>query len=244
MTRAASLLSFILLAGMCQAQDTTGTVTTSRLHISVQGSADHAYRTLLQHERNVFTDMIMDTRDRSEVPRIGYTGSVMMGYGIGRLFGVEAGVGYALRGWEWDLSTLSFGDAIDPRRGFVYNTDDVLPRIRYEFRSVHVPVRATITLGKGRLRSISAAGLAADVLLSARSVTHVGNDRHTTDLEGFNTFDLAAIVSTGLAYAPCASGTIRIEPTLRHGLIDIRADDPIGARLWSVGLMLGYVHRL
>jgi hypothetical protein len=174
------------------------------------------------------------------MPRLGVTASIVAGLELSQRWALEAGVGYALHGWSWDISQLSFGDQIEPRRGFVYNTTDVINGIHKEFHYLNLPVRTTITLGNGRLRSISSLGASASFLVKANSVTIVNGERNVVEEDGYNAFGLFPMISSGLTYGVGEHGSMRLEPTFRFGVLKLR-DDPIAERLWSAGLQLGYV---
>ncbi|MBX2973737.1 MAG: outer membrane beta-barrel protein, partial [Flavobacteriales bacterium] len=142
MERSIAILSAILFAGIGQAQDVPAKeAVASRFHIGVQGSVDHAYRTLELNQRTGPSERIMENRNHAEEPRLGCTGALFMGYTFSSRFGLEAGLGYALRGWQLDISKLTFGDQIEPRRGSIYQTHDELKAIRRSFHYLDIPVR-------------------------------------------------------------------------------------------------------
>ncbi len=214
-----------------------------RFFYGLQASPDLAYRSLELVDRNPSSEVIIDAMNRLHLPRLGYTASLVAGYELSERWTLEAGAGYALHGWGWDLSQLTFGDQIDPRRGFVYNSNDVTGSIQQEFHYLNVPVRTTLTLGKGRLRSISSVGASAGILLKANSVTIANGDRNVVELDSYDTFNIFPMISSGLTYAMGERGALRLEPTFRFGALKLR-EDPIVERLWSAGLQLGYFRYL
>lgn len=236
MTRPLSVTICMLVALFSQGQD-------RRFFVGIQASPDLAYRSLELVDRNTFSEVIIDARNRLEVPRLGFTGSLVAGCALSEQFALEAGVGYSLHGWALDFSELSFGDQIEPRRGFIYNTNDVISSLNREFHYLNLPVRATLTLGKGRLRSISSVGASASILLKANSVSVINGDRNVLQQDGYNAFNLFPMISSGVAYALGENGALRLEPTFRFGALKLR-DYPIAERLWSAGLQLGYVRYL
>jgi hypothetical protein len=237
-----SILSAILFAGICHAQDAPVKAASSRFHIGIQGSVDHAYRALELNQRNGFSERIAEDRDRLEQARLGCTGTFFVGYAFNARLGLEAGVGYGLRGWQLDVSKLTLGDQMVPRRGFIHATDDSLKAARRSFHYLDVPVRGTLTLGNGPFRWITTAGISMNILLKATSTVVIG-EHSTTKVDGYRTISLSPTVSTGLLYDLGSKGAMRIEPTLCYGLLDLRNNNPIGERLWSAGLMLSYVYR-
>ena len=236
MTRLISFASSMLIILLTHGQE-------KRFFIGIQASPDLVYRSLELVDRNPASEVIIDALNRLHTPRPGLTASLVAGYEVSERWALEAGAGYALHGWAWDLSTLTFGDQIDPRRGFIYNAEDVLGSIHQEFHYLNVPVRATLTLGKGRLRSISGVGASASFLLKANSVTVLNGERKAVEQDGYDTFNLFPMLSTGVSYALGEQGALRFEPMFRFGALKLR-DGPIGERLWSAGLALGYVRYL
>jgi hypothetical protein len=238
------IIALMLTAPFARGQDATGRSKASRLHVGVQASPDIAYRSLLLVHRNPASENIIAARNHHDMQRLGFTGNFFVGYSFSERIALEIGAGYALRGWEIDISKLTFGDAIDPRRGFIYNTNDVLGPVREDFHFIHVPVRATCTLGQGRLRFIGSIGAAADFLLRAQHVGFWNGERRAQDMDGFRALDLTAIASVGAAIRVWERNIIRVEPTFRHGLLNLRENDPIGVRLWGYGIALGFARAL
>lgn len=229
---AASMLIVLLTIGQEQ-----------RFFIGIQASPDLAYRSLELVDRNPSSEVIIEALNTLHTPRLGYTASLVAGYELSEKWAVEGGLGYALHGWSWDLSQLSFGDQIEPRRGFIYNTGDEPGSISQEFHYLNVPVRATLTLGKGRLRSISSAGASVSYLLQANSMTLLNGQRNVAEQDDYNALNFFPMISSGLTYAMGERGVLRMEPTFRFGVLKLR-DGPIGERLWSAGVQLGYFRYL
>ena len=103
-------------------------------------------------------------------------------------------------------------------------------------------LRATFTLGAGRLRWITGLGASADFLLKAQYV-NVWSDQVTYGDPGeVTTFNLSPAFSTGAQLAIGRSGWLRLEPTFRYGVLPVN-DGAIEARTWSAGLQAGYCKR-
>lgn len=236
MTRLISFAASMLVFLLTQGQE-------HRFNIGIQASPDLAYRSLELVDRNPASEVIIEALSTLHTPRLGFTASLVAGYELSEKWSVEGGVGYALHGWSWDLSQFSFGDQIEPRRGYIYNTGDVLGSISQEFHYLNVPVRATLTLGKGRLRSISSVGASMSFLLLANSKTLLNGQRNVVEQDDYNALNFFPMISSGLTYAMGERGALRMEPTFRYGVLKLR-DGPIGERLWSAGLQLGYCRYL
>jgi hypothetical protein len=96
-----------------------------RLLIGLNISPDYCYRTLKNNDDSAIGSMIIDLRNKNEVPKIGYTAGLNICYNISRHLGIEAGVQYSNKGYAFKNSDLVFGDMIDPRYGFAYTLNDL-----------------------------------------------------------------------------------------------------------------------
>jgi hypothetical protein len=153
-------------------------------------------------------------------------------------------------GYQLNMDALTFGDMIDPNRGFIYQTNDVpLRAIRYSFHYAELPLRVVFHCGKGRLRWNSAAGLTTSYLLKSTSTMITvdadgSTDRSTSESSyDYNTIGLFPTFSTGVSYALSDRIELRIEPQARYGVLPI-IDAQITAHLWSAGIGFGVMCRL
>lgn len=248
MSRITVLLSLALMAGSALAQMRPRAQ--EPWTIGFRAGAGMGYRTLSANLSNLENELIIGLRNEREVPKLALTTVVNMGKQLGKRIGVEMGVGYHHLGWvhRVDLEDLSFGDIIDPRRGFIYATDGAVPSkvtFKDSFHYVELPIGLTVRVGKGRLRSVSAVGMAPSILIAARGHTineYADGTKEETryekveDFKGFNAF---AYLSTGLSLRTGDRFEWRLQPTLRYGLVDI-LDAPITATLYSGTLDLGF----
>jgi len=217
--------------------------------IGVNAGAGVGYRTLYTNQSSIATETIKLTRDGREEPRVAISASFRIARQFSKRFGFEAGVGYHQTGWQYgsDLSELTFGDLIDPRRGFIYATDTEVPveaTFIDIFHYLEVPLAFTVTLGRGKLRSVSAIGIAPSFLVTANAVTdYIYGDGRTErsryePVESYKTLNMIPFFSTGLAIRSGTRWEFRLQPTVRYGLIDI-IDAPITAKIYSGTLEAG-----
>lgn len=192
----------------------------------------------------------MAGRNSYEEPRFAYGGDLMCALDLSDRFSVEGGIGHALMGYQLNMEALTFGDMIDPNRGFIYQTNDVSFRaIRYSFHYLELPVRLVLQCGKGRLRSITGAGLTTGYLLKSTSTLVTENadgsiDRDTNESgNDHNAIGLFPTFSTGASYALNDRLELRMEPQARYGVSRL-FDAPVTAHLWSVGVGISAMWRL
>lgn len=171
-------------------------------------------------------------------------GHLGVGYQLSRCIGLEARLGYAQLGWQQQIHMegLTFGDMIDPRNGSIYVTDDLaIPEritIVEVFHYVDFRLGASLTLGRGHWRSISALGVAPALLIAAR--THTRNEysdgRRTHEsreaMGPYRDLNLFPYFSTGLAFHPGGRWEWRLQPVVRYGALRI-IDAPITAHMFS-----------
>ncbi len=188
----------------------------------------------------MISEFIVSSRNDREIPRNGGSVALMAGYSINVRFAIEAGVGYTLHGWADNYEGVTF-IAIDP----VNSIDPAIPMtyaVRQEFHYLDIPLRGTMSFGKGRWRSISSVGVSANLLMRATFVSIFNGERSSTEHDYYEKFNFTAFASTGIAFLPNDRNEFRLEPTFRYALLPI-IDAPITGYLWSVGLNIGYYRR-
>lgn len=217
--------------------------------IGMNAGAGVGYRTLYANREDFTTASILLSRDSREEPRVAIAGSFRIARQFSKRFGFEAGVGYHQLGWQYgsDLSELTFGDLIDPRRGFIYATDTEVPveaSFIDIFHYIEVPLAFTVTLGRGKLRSVSAVGIAPSFLVTANAVADYIYANGRTErsryepVGAFKTLNAVPFFSTGLAIKAGSRWELRLQPTVRYGLVDI-IDAPVTAKVYSGTLEAG-----
>ena len=235
------------LASILCAQDSAPAASEWKLGMSV--SPGIAYRSLMATAGDGSWDNYVTSRNDYEEPRFVYGGSLYCALGLSDRFSVEGGLGYALMGYQLNMGQLTYGDMIDPNRGFIYETNDAPRAIRYSFHYAELPLRLVFHYGKGRLRWISAAGLTTSYLLKSTSTmvtvdTGGSTDRSTSESSyDYNTIGLFPTLSTGVSYALNDRMELRLEPQARYGVLRI-IDAPITTHLWSAGVGFSAMWRL
>ncbi len=236
----------LCLLGTVHAQDA---VPDARWSIGASIWSGGAYRTLINTDGSALADRIIAIRDDREHPDLAIGGGFHVAYRLSDRFSLEAGVAYARFGYAHsvDLSDLTFGDPIDPRRGFIYNTGDVPPeswRFVDRFHYLEVPIGVVMELGQGRWRSSSSLGVAPAFLLAAQDLTvstyadgRVERERFEP-LEDYAAFNLIPYFSTGVSMYPGGRWNWSLRPTFRYGALKL-IDAPVSARVYSVTLDLG-----
>lgn len=244
------LLPLLFLAASALGQETP----IRRWTLGVGIGAGMGYRALSVTAPSTTSNAIIDLRNEREEPLLVLGGHMGANYQLKPWVGLDAGVGYAQMGWRQQVrrEELTFGDMIDPRRGFIYTTEGVqFDRINLSDVYHHLGLRlgATFTWGQGRWRSVTSAGVAPAFLIAVRhrSMT-VYEDGHRTrerrePKETFNSFNMFPYFATGLSFHPGGRWIWQLQPAVRYGVLRI-IDAPITAHLFSGTLEFGVRYTL
>ncbi len=246
--RAIAIIGLICTGVLLNVQDATATRKPLRFGVNLLPMM--AYRELFLTEKNDITAAISEWRDEFEEPRFAFGGSIMCAYDLSARLSVEGGFGYSLMGYQLNTDKLTFGDEVDPNRGFFYQNNIVsLRAIRYSFHYLELPLRLVLHCGSGRIRSISGIGLSTGLLLKGTITMIMGKTDGSTEKNtnestyDFNRIGLFPSISTGVSYSVSDRIELRLEPQARYSVLRI-IDAPVTARLWSAGVGFGFMWRL
>lgn len=250
------VIAAVVVYGSSMGQDpAAGDASNGRWSIGARVTPGIGHRSLIAAEDNSTTRTIIDLRNDLEDPRFSPSAAVIAAFERSPHWAIEAGIGYSLLGYETRINTddLTFGDMIDPRRGFVYGTDEgPLPErfiFRDDFHYLDLSLRAVWMLGHGRWRWISGLGVTTGFLLQAgttliKDYGSDGRERSTEEaVDDFEPFGLFPEVSTGASWSLNDRLELRAEPRFKYGLCRL-IDAPITGHLWSAGIGFGCMFRL
>jgi len=243
MFRSFTAIALLLTLSM-RGQEIEPALVASNWSIGLNVAPALSYRQLKVLQEHQITPYIMDSRNEHEIPLITGHASIMAGYALGEKFAIEGGIGYSRFGWDRPFKDLLFGDQIDPRRGFIYSTDDtaIPTKFRETFQYLDIPIKGMVSLGNRKLKWISSIGVSASILMRASHISIYADDRKEYAHENFERFNLFPVISTGVAYRLNDRHEFRMEPTFRYGMLKI-IDSDITGYLWSAGLNFGWYRR-
>lgn len=197
-----------------------------------------SFRTLYCDDEDV--DFVKDIRDDIELPMPTFTTGIAFGYQLNDRFELETGAYYAKKGFHTEK--LNYSTVEDPEGSGSY------ARILYSYSYLDVPVTLnSFFFTQSRLQLVTSVSLTTSFLLQADEYYRFyGNeDQNTIDLTStahYQPVALSAEAGLGISWQLADHFQLRALPTFRYGLTRINKD-PITARLWSGGVMVG-VHYL
>ena len=99
---------------------------TESITLGVSFSPDYSYRDL-QHDGTEMMKNAVALNNEWESPKLGYTSGISIKFPLISKLSFETGIYFADKGEKLviDASQVTFGDLIDPRYGFVYETSEV-----------------------------------------------------------------------------------------------------------------------
>lgn len=236
------LLTFTLLTFVGLAQRTPNEVqagTFKRFEIGISASPEICYRTLLNNDGSQNSTSIINYRNENETVKMGYTGGLHLGYNFNERFGFQTGIQYANRGFSTKKIDIA-GSLMDP----------VIPeslKYNYNYHYLEIPAKVNFSFGENQIRLTTSAGLSSAFLIK-QSRTFIGYYKDTTTRQVFisndayNRFNLFATISAGLEMHISPIMRIKVEPTVRYGLLKI-TDTPVSGRWYSGGLNVSYLVR-
>lgn len=255
------VLSFLLILSLVSnGQDTLKIKKDYKgLLIGISVSPDYCNRILSSPYDGTFYSSFINLRDDMEKYKIGFTGGININYDVSKNLGFEIGVQYSNKGYSTKAIELTYGDAIDPRFGFTYDSlqpntitnSSPVKNIKFVDNLIYldIPARAILNFGKNKIRFITSFGITTNILLEATTTTvseyENGETKSTTQDQPYEykTLGISPTFSIGAAYKISNKFKLTAEPTVRYGLLNIN-DAPITVNLWSIGFNVGFYYVL
>ncbi|MEO8760955.1 MAG: hypothetical protein ABI388_06815 [Bacteroidia bacterium] len=214
---------FILNTVFAYAQDTAHVkaVKTKRFFVGINFSPDIC--------EGILTKPILDNLGLKSISKFGFTSGINSCFVITKHISIDFGVQYSKKEVKV-TSDLTFGDMIDRRRGFVYNTNEL--NFGYSiYNYLDIPLKANFIFGKRKTRFISSVGLTTNILLKATGSFYTGNN--------YSRINLSPTISAGIDYKINRKQFFRIEPTFRYGVLKV-SDNLATQYLWNAGINVSW----
>lgn len=246
------LLAFTLCA---EGQETTYQIPAEEergFYIGAFVSPDASFRQLFLEEPSSGYEWLLELRERVEIPVVGFTTGVSIGWQFTPHFALASGIQFSRGGWTTRLDDPVYGNLYDPRLGFVYAIDGKIPRRiqnQYRFDYVSLPIALQMELGRKRWRFTARTGISADMLTGAKSIRINHYEEYEPDkvfydrFSNYKKWNITSSVGAGVHFVMNKRMTLYALPTVRYRLLNI-IDYPITAQIFNGGLEVGWLMKL
>lgn len=246
------ILLIFLISRTGSGQDTTRSNTsnlTAKLLLGINFSPDYCFRSV--NYQDGYRQAASFTN--KQIPKFGFTSGINLKYNFSKHFGIQFGLQYSSKGYAFDLSDLTFGDMIDPRFGFIYQTQTLFEgtpaKFVYNYNYLDIPLIVEFIFVKNKIHFITGIGITTNILLSTSETAvskNINGDSkcYTFDMIGdYNALNISPTISAGVEYRLCNKINLRAAPTFQYGLIEL-IDSPIHTHLWNAGFNISCFYRL
>lgn len=219
-----------------------------KIQIGVNFSPDYCFRTLQNNDGSASSDMDVKWRNENETGKLGYTTGINMIFNLNKNIGVGVGIQYSNKGYQIKLEDLNFGSMIDPRRGFTGNTSGAAitsAKFIYNDYYIDIPLKLNFSFGKKKIRFVTSVGVATNIFITETSTMVLKYSDGTKDRDtqktsyNYNKVNVSPLVSAGIDWKFNVRNNLKIEPTVRYGVLKI-IDAPVTGYLWNAGLNISY----
>jgi hypothetical protein len=211
-----------------------------RFQLGINFSPDACFRMLENTNASSTSDELISLRNDMEIVKFGYTTGLNFQYNLNPIIALELGAHFSNKGYQ-----MKKQDLVPPTS----QPDPSLPeqfKFVQNFQTIDLPLGVNFTLGKNNLRFITCVGAAANFLVKESQTTVLYYSDRTDKKNIPNTYDykkfnVTPFLSLGIDYRINQNMNIRIEPTIRYGIMKI-IEAPITAYLFNAGFNVGYYY--
>jgi hypothetical protein len=230
------LITLILSALMSFGQSKS---TSKGFQFGVNASPDFCYRTLQNNSGDPSLDGLIKMRNEEERFILSYSTGINAVYQLNKCFGIETGLNYAVRGFQWK-KTASISPP-DPTFSTYVETLN-------HFHFLDIPLKANFNFGENKLRFITSVGVTTNIFLREMKTSILYFDTHTDkhtyqSTDPYRTLNFSPTLSAGIDWNLRPNVNIRVEPSFQFSALKI-IDTPVSGRFYSAGLKMSLYYRL
>jgi len=222
------------------------------IKLGVQAGLNFSYRFLSNNNDNdPITDETIRHFDTYETPAAAYRFAFTSDFQISKHFNFEIGASYTRNQYIYSNSDLNFSEFVQPRRGFISNSDEVKSYERnVNYIYAGVPMRGIYRAGLSSLKFIGHIGLSPQILLDnyfESTVTYQDGTENSTESESQDDladFNFSPFFGVGLEWELADKWCLRTEAVARYGALDVSDQSPINTRLVSSEFTAGLYYLL
>lgn len=230
-----SLLLFVFTTDI-QGQDEIADgddVNKGKFRYGVAATFDYSNRILNNTSSDPFADMIIDLRDDEEHRLWGYSVGLQVSYEFNYSWNLNVGFLYALRGYQTKEKEALFGSGGSGDGKIIFHTED-------RFNFIDIPLDLTYKVNFKELDIYFRLGMMTSVSIQTRSrlVAEFNGGKRKADAPfdaNYTKVNYSLLSGLGVAWSPFPWLDMEVGPLFRYGLKPF-VDEPISARLWSLGL--------
>ena len=224
----------------------------SRFEIAFSISPDLCYRTLeIAIPTAVGASLVYDNREKNEVIKPGFTTGINGCYSANNRIGIEAGLLFSDKGYNYKWSSISLGSPLDPRFGFNGDTNNILVKMKQNYHNYYfdIPVSVKYFWGKNKIRFVGQLGITANLFIKESVTTlfeYSQGDRDRSSEESnyhYEALNISPFAGFGINYQLSPALSVSAEPVFRYGVLRIIKNEPLTAYLWNAGLNLSFRYR-
>jgi len=210
-----------------------------KFFIGANFSPDLCYRHITINEAVISNNQwpyIKSIQDSIYIPTFGYTTGLNVYYQFKNWFSIETGIQFSRKGYQ----------TIPILTKYNHNQDAEIATNYLYFDYLDLPLRVNFTSSKSKVQLIASVGTVFNFLLQARmkSVPEKPTDDFQTQTEvskyPYNKFNVSPMASLGLKFNINDRINLRVEPTLRYGLLSTVKNSFAFTYLWTTGLNVSF----
>jgi hypothetical protein len=213
----------------------------NKVLIGVNFSPDYNYRVLKNNDAKAINDVIIESRNKLEIAKFGYTTGINFLLNCSKHLGLETGIQYSNNGYKTKNQELTFGTPDE--------TQPIKAQFIYSYRYLSIPLKAKYIFGKTKIRVTTAIGFITNLLVNANTkIKYEYTNRKKETQKGHNSSDfkkinLLPVISVGLDFKLCNNMHLMAEPSCRYSLLNTR-NAPVTEHLWNLGINVGVYYGL
>lgn len=215
--------------------------TANKILIGYNFSSDYNYRSLKNNDNKPFTDVVIESRNKTEIAKFGYTTGINLLFNCFKNWSLETGLQYSNNGYQTRKQNLVFE--------IPNETSPSTAKFIYSYQYIGIPVKARYSFGKKNVRGFAAIGVLTNFLINEQTKIKLGylNGKEETKTEQNNSdlqpISILPVVSVGIDYKICRKMHLVAEPTFRYSLSKLKIA-PISENLWNIGLNVGLYYEI
>ena len=151
----------------------------------------------------------------------------------------ETGLLFSIKSIKKDYTKLTFGDQIDPRRGFIYNDGDLSMEFSGQHVFLEIPLKFNFYFTKSKVKPFAGIGISNGFFIGRMINYRVSNNANIPFI-----LMMQGVVSLGVDFDFSNKITFRVEPQFKHAFFTVDGGGYIYKEYpYSIGCLVGLYYR-